>query len=167
MIVAFSPQSPLFRLLAGPMRPGQLEWIGVRPGGKIVAEPLRSAALIAEHGIEGDRYDTSRDGPRQVTLIAAEDVAAIAAFLGLAAIAPELLRRNLVTRGINLLALKDRRFRAGAAVLEGSGECAPCSRMEEAFGPGGYNAVRGHGGITARVIESGMVHVGDPVERID
>lgn len=149
------------------MRPGRLEWIGVRPGRKIVAEPLRSAALIAEHGIEGDRYNTSRDGPRQVTLIAAEDVAAIAAFLGLAAIAPELLRRNLVTRGINLLALKDRRFRVGAAVLEGSGECAPCSRMEEAFGPGGYNAVRGHGGITARVIESGMVHVGDLVERVD
>jgi MOSC domain-containing protein YiiM len=133
---------------------------------KIAAEPLRSAALVAEHGIEGDRYDTNRDGPRQVTLIAAEDVAAIAAFLGLAAVAPELLRRNLVTRGINLLALKDRRFRVGATLLEGSGECAPCSQMEETFGPGGYNAVRGHGGITARVIVGGPIHVGDPVEKV-
>jgi MOSC domain-containing protein YiiM len=79
-------------------------------------------------------------------------------------VAPELLRRNLVTRGINLLALKDRRFRIGAALLEGSGECAPCSRMEETFGPGGYNAVRGHGGITARVIRGGTVRVGDPIE---
>lgn len=91
----------------------------------------------------------------------------MAAFLGLRKIAPELLRRNLVIRGINLLALKDRRFRLGAALLEGSGECAPCSRMEEALGPGGYNAVRGHGGITARVIEGGDIAIGDMVERLD
>jgi MOSC domain-containing protein YiiM len=147
------------------MRPGRLKWIGVRPGRRVAAEPLRSATLVAGHGVEGDRYHTSRDGPRQVTLIAAEDMAAIASFLGLSEIAPEQMRRNLVARGINLLALKTRRFRVGQALLEGSGECAPCSRMEETFGSGGYNALRGHGGITARVIEGGPVHIGDPIER--
>ena len=55
------------------------------------------------------------------------------------------MRRNLVVSGINLLALKDRRFRVGTALLEGSGECAPCSRMEVVLGPSGYNAVHGHG----------------------
>jgi MOSC domain-containing protein YiiM len=149
------------------MRPGRLEWIGVRPSRRASVEPIESAKLSAGHGVDGDRYNTKRDGPRQVTLIAAEDIAAIAAFLGLPAVAPELLRRNLVTRGINLLALKDRQFRVGATLLEGSGECAPCSRMEEALGLGGYNAVRGHGGITARVIEGGTVRVGDPIERAD
>jgi hypothetical protein len=58
------------------MRPGRLEWIGVRPGRKIAAEPLRSATLVAEHGIEGDRYETGRNGPRQVALIASEDISA-------------------------------------------------------------------------------------------
>jgi MOSC domain-containing protein YiiM len=164
--VAFSPQSPLGRLLAGPMRAGRLEWIGVRPGRGVSAEAVASANLTAGHGVDGDRYDTSHDGPRQVTLIAVEDLAAIAAFLGLPEISPELLRRNFATRGINLMALKDRKFRVGAALLECSGECAPCSRMEETLGPGGYNAVRGHGGITARVIEGGLVSVGDPIERI-
>ena len=77
------------------------------------------------------------------------------------------MRRNLVTEGINLLALKERRFRIGEAVLETSGECHPCSRMEETLGVGGYNAVRGLGGITARVITGGLVRVGDCVERID
>jgi MOSC domain-containing protein YiiM len=149
------------------MRPGRLEWIGVRPGRRVTAEPLRRAILIAGHGVEGDRYQTSRNGPRQVTLIASEELSAIAAFLGLPEIAPDLLRRNLVTRGINLLALKDRRFRVGAALLEGTGECAPCSRTEETFGPGGYNAVRGHGGITARVIEGATVQIGDAVARAD
>jgi MOSC domain-containing protein YiiM len=149
------------------MRPGRLEWIGVRPARRSPIETRVSATLIAGHGLEGDHYDTHRDGPRQVTLIAIEDLAATAAFLGLTDIAPERLRRNLVTRGINLVALKDRRFRVGGTLLEGSGECAPCSRLEETLGPGGYNAVRGHGGITARVIEGGPIFVGDPVERID
>jgi MOSC domain-containing protein YiiM len=149
------------------MRPGRLEWIGVRPARRVDAEPRPSAILTTGHGVDGDHYDTIRDGARQVTLIAAEDIAAIAAFLGLPEIAPGLLRRNLVTRGINLLALKDRRFRVGASLLEGSGECAPCSRMEETFGPGGYNAVRGHGGITARVVEGATIHIGDAVGRVE
>jgi MOSC domain-containing protein YiiM len=76
-------------------------------------------------------------------------------------VVPEQLRRNVVVSGLNLLALKDRSFRLGTALLEMTGDCHPCSRMEEAFGPGGYNAVRGHGGITARVLEGGEVRVGD------
>jgi MOSC domain-containing protein YiiM len=149
------------------MRPGELAWIGLRPARGVDMVTPATAMLVAGRGIEGDRYKTSRDGARQVTLIAAEDIAAIAAFLGLADIAPDLLRRNFVTHGVNLTALKGQRFRIGPAILEGSGDCAPCSRMEEALGPGGYNAMRGHGGITARIIESGEVRVGDAIVRID
>jgi MOSC domain-containing protein YiiM len=165
--MTLSPTSPLGRLLAGPMQPGELIWIGLRPARRASVVTSPSAMLVAEHGIEGDHYQTTRNGPRQVTLIAAEDLAAVSSFLGIAAIPPELVRRNLVTRGINLFALKDRRFRIGDALLETSGECAPCSLMEEVLGPGGYNAMRGHGGITARVIESGQVTLGDAIERID
>jgi MOSC domain-containing protein YiiM len=149
------------------MRPGQLAWIGLRPARRAPILAPDSAILTTARGISGDHYDTRRDGPRQVTLIAMEDLAAIAAFLGRTEVAPELVRRNLVTRGINLWALKDRRFRVGAALLEGSGDCAPCGFMEENLGPGGYNAVRGHGGITARVLEGGEIRIGDVVERVD
>jgi MOSC domain-containing protein YiiM len=76
---------------------------------------------------------------------------------------PGLLRRNLVVSGINLLALQRAQFRIGSVVLEGTGPCHPCSRMEAALGPGGYNAMRGHGGITAKVITPGEIKVGDAV----
>ena len=61
------------------------------------------------------------------------------------------------------MALRDRRFVLGSALLEATGECHPCSRMEAEFGAGGYNAVRGHGGITARIIGAGLVRLGDAV----
>jgi MOSC domain-containing protein YiiM len=73
------------------------------------------------------------------------------------------LRRNIVVSGINLLALKDKQFRVGGAVLAFSGLCHPCSKMERELGPGGYNAMRGHGGITARVVSAGSVSLGDPL----
>ena len=98
----------------------------------------------------------------QITLIQLEHLAVIGAFCGVS-VSPDLLRRNLAVSGINLLALKDRRFRIGDALLEGNGLCRPCSRMEENLGLGGYNAVRGHGGITARVIEGAMIKVGQSV----
>ena len=163
--MSFAPDSPLGRLLAAPTRPGRLDWIGLRPARRAAMLMPETAVLVAAQGIAGDRYASRHDGPRQVTLIAAEDLAGIAAFLGRPSLMPELLRRNLVTAGINLAALKGQRFRIGTAMLEASGECAPCSRMEEVLGPGGYNAVRGHGGITARVIEGGKVQIGDAITR--
>jgi MOSC domain-containing protein YiiM len=159
-----NPNSPLARLMTAPVRAGTVTWIGLRPAAHAPMTPVESARLVAAQGIEGDRYRTRNNGGRQVTLIQAEDLAAIASYLGREAVGPEELRRNVVVRGINLLALKEKRFRIGGALLAYSGECHPCSRMETILGVGGYNAVRGHGGITARILEGGEVRVGDAVE---
>lgn len=162
-----NPASPLARLMAAPMRPGTVEWLGVRPAR---LAPMRAPAVIAlapGQGVEGDHYRSATQGARQVTVIAAEHLAAIGGFLGRDSAPPELLRRNVVVRGINLLALKARRFRLGGALLECSGECHPCSKMERLLGVGGYNAVRGHGGITARVLEGGEVRLGDWLVPLD
>ena len=161
------PNSPLANLLNAPIRPGRVVWIGLRPARREPMREVQSAELIAGQGIAGDRYKTSRNGARQVTLIQREHLAAIASYLGVERVEPQALRRNIVVEGINLLALKGRRFRIGEAELEWSGECDPCSRMEETLGPGGYNAVRRHGGITARVLLGGGVSVGRIVARLD
>jgi MOSC domain-containing protein YiiM len=157
--------SRLKALLDGPIAPGRLVWIGVRPGRREPLLELGEVELAAGHGVAGDRYRTASNGARQVTLIERERLMAIASYLG-CEIHPAQLRRNLMVEGINLLALKDRRFRVGSALLEWSGECHPCSRMDETLGTGGYNAVRSHGGISARVLEGAVVRVGETVEQV-
>jgi MOSC domain-containing protein YiiM len=143
-------------------RAGRVEWIGLRPARRQGMQAVMRAAVSLPEGLEGDRY-AGRSGRRAVTLIQAEHLDVVASLAGWDAIDPAQLRRNVVVRGINLVALKDRRFRIGSAVLEATGPCDPCSRMEEVLGEGGYNAMRGHGGITARVIEAGAFEVGDAV----
>ena len=162
-----NPASPLARLMAAPMRPGSVEWLGVRPARLAPMRATEAIALTPGGGVEGDHYQSATQGARQVTVIAAEHLTAIGSFLGQDSAPPELLRRNVVVRGINLLALKARRFRLGGALLEHSGECHPCSKMERLLGVGGYNAVRGHGGITARVLEGGEVRLGDLLVPLD
>lgn len=143
---------------------GIVTYISVRPERLAPVIPLKEVNATAGRGLESDRYST-KDGSRQVTLIQAEHLEAVSSFLG-KQITPDLVRRNVVVRGINLLALKGKKFRIGDAVLEYSGECHPCSRMELNLGVGGYNAMRGHGGITARVISTGRIKIGDPVEPV-
>lgn len=127
---------------------------------------VEATRAIAGVGLAGDRREDARpnpEGKRHVTLVQAEHLAVIGAILGRDPVDPVLLRRNLVVSGVNLLALKDAVFTIGEVRLEGTGPCHPCSRMEEALGDGGYAAMRGHGGITARVLDDGEVHVGAPV----
>jgi MOSC domain-containing protein YiiM len=141
-------------------RPGTVRWIGVRPERRA---PVRAVerAEVRPAGLEGDRH--ARLGKRAVTLVQWEHLDVIAALAGLDAVGPEALRRNVAVAGVNLLGLRKATFRIGTAVLRGTGLCAPCSRMEEALGAGGFNAVRGHGGITAEVVRPGAVALGDAV----
>lgn len=152
--------------MGAPMRPGVVTWLGLRPQRLQPVVAADMLVLVPGQGVAGDHYASATGGARQVTLIAEEHLHAIASFLGRDAVSAALLRRNVVVRGVNLQALKGRTIRLGSAMLEHSGECHPCSKMEAAFGPGGYNAVRGHGGITARVLVAGEVRLGDTLEAV-
>lgn len=147
-------------------KPGRIEWIGLRETVRGPVVSVNRALLIADCGLDGDHKSTRAGGARQVTLIQYEHLAVIAELCGLAEVDPALLRRNIVVSGLNLLALRDWKFRFGSAVLTGSGACHPCSRMQENLGRGGYNAVRGHGGITATVLVGGEIAVGDDLEPV-
>ena len=164
--MAFSPDSEMAKMMATLPRAGRLDWIGLRPARDVPMQEVDEAEVIAVTGLIGDRY-AGGSGKRGVTLIQAEHLSAIAALSGHATVAPMILRRNFVVSGVPLIALKNRRFRIGNVLLEGTGECDPCTRMEAALGPGGFNAMRGHGGLTARVIEGGSIRVGDSVVPVE
>jgi len=142
---------------------GKLEWIGIRPARREPLIPIEDT-LLTPAGISQDHYQSG--GKRSVTLIQYEHLAVIASLLGRQDVTPQELRRNLVVSGMNLLGLRNRQFRIGSVVLEGTGLCAPCSRMEEILGPGGYTAVRGHGGITAKITTPGKIFLGDAVSLV-
>lgn len=161
--MSLSPSdSPLGILMSSLPRAGRVEWIGLRPQRDVEMVAVPDVLAIAGKGLQGDRY-ASGSGKRGITLIQAEHLPVIAALAGHSQVAASLLRRNVVVSGIPLVALKGRRFRIGEILLEGTDDCDPCSRMEAALGPGGYNAMRGHGGLCARILEGGQLRLGDAV----
>jgi MOSC domain-containing protein YiiM len=167
--------SVLRELTAAFTHSGRIESIWLRPARRAPMQAVERTEAIAGRGLAGDhraaRASSSADGsPRQVTLIQAEHLPVIAALLRQPEVSPAALRRNLVVSGINLLAarslFRDQPLilRIGAeVVLQLAGPCEPCSRMEENLGTGGYNAMRGHGGVNARVLVGGRIARHDTV----
>jgi MOSC domain-containing protein YiiM len=146
---------------------GRVEWIGLAAASRAELQPVQQAEARVGTGLDGDHHSKRRPGgKRQVTLIQAEHLPVVAALVGDRQVTPDVLRRNIVVSGVNLLSLKGLTFRIGAALLAGTGPCDPCSRMEENLGSGGFQAMRGHGGLTARVLEAGTIRIGDRVQAV-
>lgn len=158
--------SELGKLMATLPRSGRIEWIGLRPRREVPMDEVGQVVAETGAGLVGDRY-SGGSGKRGITLIQAEHLPVIAALSGHEAVRPATLRRNLVVSGLPLIALKGRRFRVGEVLLEGTDECDPCSRMEAALGPGGFNAMRNHGGLCARILKGGTIRLGDAVTAVD
>ncbi|WP_051719185.1 MOSC domain-containing protein [Hymenobacter sp. IS2118] len=162
-------KSTIARLLSTLPQTGRLEWIGQRPLRREPLVAVQEAELKTDSHLLGDHARPKPGGKRQITLIQHEALTSVASFLGLnTPLDPGRLRRNLAVSGLNLLALKNRQIRIGdEVILAITGECHPCSRMEEELGPGGYNAMRGQGGLTAHIAQGGIIRVGDVVRILE
>ena len=144
---------------------GKIEMIQIRPVKREEMVAVNDVLIDVNTGLQGDHYSKS-GGKRMITLIQKEHLDMIRSWCGVQHIEKE-TRRNIIVSGINLLALHDRKFKIGdEVILEVTGHCHPCSRMETNLGPGGYNAMRGHGGITAKVIQGGRIKVSDQVQLV-
>ncbi len=150
------------------LKPGRLDWIGLRPARKVDLLVVDEVEALVDMGLAGDRRCKGTAGSaRQVTVINQEHIDVVAKLLGMVSIDPAILRRNLVVSGINMMALRHQRFRIGEAEFEASAQCHPCLRMEHALGKGAVAAMLGHGGICAKIIKGGMIRVGDAVVKLD
>ncbi len=147
-------------LIASVPQIGEVRWIGVRPAREAPMLEVDAVEARRDAGLTGDHSRPSANNTRQVTLIQWEHLDVISALLGKPISALD-LRRNIAISGINLFSLKNRRFRLGQAILETTGWCPPCARLETRLGTGAFQAVRGHGGITARVVQSGIIRLQD------
>lgn len=135
-------------------------------------EARTAVRAVPGKGLEGDRYARgtgtwSRPGLwSEVTLVRAEDVEELAAELD-RELEPSVVRRNLVVRGVEELALlADASFRVGEVVLEGVRPCGPCAHLERVTGiPGLRRALAGRGGLRARFVSEGVLRPGDPILR--
>lgn len=114
----------------------------------------------AGSGLVGDRYfDFRPDYKGQVTFFDAAVGEEVIAGFGPAA-SMDAFRRNLVVRDLDLNALIGRRFVFGGVEMEGVEECAPCSWMNQVIGPGALEALRGRGGLRARILTDGVLRLG-------
>ncbi|MCA9085428.1 MAG: MOSC domain-containing protein [Planctomycetaceae bacterium] len=151
-------------LLRTGVGPGRVEWLGIASSRRAEMTAMTQVELVAGEGIVGEHHRRKAGvSRRQVTLIQHEHLSVVASLLKREAVLAAELRRNVVVSGINLAAVKKLFIQVGTSVLEVTGNCPPCSRMEENLGSGGYAAMIGHGGITAIVLESGFICLGDEV----
>lgn len=141
-------------------RHGRVDWIGARPVRKAPLMELQTS-FVAENGLTEDYR--ANPGKRAVTLFQSEHLDVVRALAAAPYAQFADLRRNIAVSGINLSATRSQRLHIGELILEITGVCAPCSRMETILGTGGYNAMRGHGGMTAEVIATGQISIGDQI----
>ncbi len=130
-------------------------------------ETIEHAAVGLDTGIAGDFRGAIKPGGkgrRQVTAMMLSDWQAAMAELGAPPVVWSDRRVNLLVDGIDLPREKGALLRVGSALFEITGECDPCSRMEE-VSPGLKAALTPgwRGGRLLRVIAAGEIAIGDIV----
>lgn len=152
------------------MTTGRVVSIHVAPARGAPTTSVPQACAVPGKGLEGDRHfgrsANDPDAPRpdrEITLVEIETIEALARDYGVS-LEPGDARRNVVTRGVALNHLVDRRFTVGEVALLGLRLCEPCAHLA---GLTHENVLRGlvhRGGLRARILTEGVIRVGDEVK---
>jgi MOSC domain-containing protein YiiM len=133
-----------------------------QPPGEHVLVEVDAVECVARHGIRGDRFfDYQANYKGQITFFSIEVFRDVCKLLGVEDRSPGAARRNVVTRGIDLNYLVGRRFMLQGIEFEGVCECKPCYWMDSAIGPGAEQALQGRGGLRARILSDGVLHLSE------
>jgi MOSC domain-containing protein YiiM len=129
--------------------------------GAVDHEPLKQAdevKVVTGAGIEGDRY-----GHRDITLFEAEAIEGLREDTGIE-LAPNEIRRNVMTRGVALNDLLGRRIRLGEVEAVVTELCHPCNDLQKMTQDGVLRGLTNRGGLNADVVSGGVIRVGDQIE---
>ena len=150
---------------------GVVRYLHITPRAFLPMESLNEIKLIAERGIEGDRYmlgketgfysEKPEDG-RQITLFEIETLDALARDHKITLL-PEEHRRNVTVEGVPLNHLVGKRFWLGETLLEATRLSTPCKHIEEILNKPVFDPLINRSGLNCKIIQGGMVRVGDSV----
>lgn len=150
--------------------PPELHQLYISPGhnffGHHGREPDEYPALevsalecAAGRGIHGDRFFDYRENYKgQITFFSREIFDELRAALAVPDCSVAWLRRNVITRGVDLNTLIDREFEIQGVRFYGTEECRPCYWMNRAIAPGAESFLKGRGGLRARILNDGTLH---------
>ncbi|SDS17915.1 molybdenum cofactor biosysynthesis protein [Opitutus sp. GAS368] len=134
-----------------------------QPSGTHAIESVESVECVAGRGLRGDRFfDHKPDYPGQITFFAAEVHEHLQRSLKLPVAPASAYRRNVLTRGVDLMTLIGREFTVQGVRFRGMGECKPCYWMDQALAPGAEQWLQGRGGLRALILSDGCLRLTAP-----
>jgi MOSC domain-containing protein YiiM len=130
--------------------------------GKAAGEsPMIELAEVRVHagrGLDGDRFLDYKSNYRgQITFFAEEIYDQLCVQLDVWDKPPSSFRRNVITRGIDLNTLIGVEFEVQGVRFLGTEESKPCYWMDQAFAPGAEEALKGNGGLRAKILTDGIL----------
>ena len=127
-----------------------------RAAGDNPIEEKEEIRCVAGRGIEGDRFlDFKKDYKGQITFFSGEIYHELCDLFGVVGKPPSAFRRNVITMGVDLNCLIGAEFEVQGVRFLGTAECSPCYWMDAAFHPGTEKALRGRGGLRAKILTTG------------
>ncbi|MEH2560830.1 hypothetical protein V1289_000457 [Bradyrhizobium sp. AZCC 2289] len=150
-------------------RSGVVRFLHIAPRGFLPMRAVSSVTLIAGRGIEGDRYMISegfyshrRLEDQQITLFEFETLVALKRDAKVD-LGPEEHRRNVTVEGVPLNHLVGRRFWLGETLLEATRLTEPCRHLEKVTGKAIAKHLINRAGLYCKILDGGIVRVGDTV----
>lgn len=131
-----------------------------RPAGEHPILAVPEVECVAGRGLRGDRFfDYKPDYKGQITFFAGEIYDELCVLLQTWDREPSAFRRNVITRGVDLNTLIGAEFEIQGVRFLGCAECSPCYWMDRAFAPGAEAALKGRGGLRAKILTDGVLRV--------
>ena len=128
------------------------------PAGESPMIELESIECVAGKGILGDRFfGFKEDYKGQVTFFSHEVYERLCAQFQITDLPPSIFRRNIITRDVDLNTLIGQEFEIQGVRFLGTQESTPCYWMNQAFAEGAEDAMKGHGGLRAKILRGGML----------